>query len=137
MAYVTQITVPALPEYVAVVRLAATGILARMNFTAEQIEDIKIALSEACTNAVQYAYPKKKKGGCISVTLSQKPKALEICVKDTGCGFDPDNPPQRAIKDDDIHMGLGLVFMKSLMDDVSIVSKKKKGTTITLIKKVK
>jgi serine/threonine-protein kinase RsbW len=137
MDYVTEITVPAIPEYVAVVRLAATGILARMKFTAEQVEDIKIALSEACTNAVQYAYPKKKKDGTISVTLTQKNKSVEICVKDTGCGFDTENPPQRAIKDDDIHMGLGLVFMKSLMDEVTIVSKKNKGTTISLIKRVK
>ena len=42
-------TVPAKPEYVSVVRLAVSGVLSRMAFTAEEIEDVKVALSELST----------------------------------------------------------------------------------------
>ena len=134
---VSEIKVPALPDYVAVVRLAVGGIVSRMNFTADQIEDIKVAVSEACTNAVQYAYPKTKKDCFVDIKIIQHNKAIEIIVTDTGVGFDPDHPPRRKLHDEDIHMGLGLVFMRNLMEKVKISSRKNKGTTVSLFKKVK
>jgi serine/threonine-protein kinase RsbW len=131
-------TIPAKPEYVGVVRLAASGILSRMQFTAEEIEDVKVALSEACTNAIQYAYPTAaKKSAAVTITLEPKRKAIQITVADTGKGFDTKNPPSRKLHDNDIHMGLGLVFIKNLMDDVVVSSRKGKGTTIVMTKKVK
>jgi len=132
------LTVPAKPEYVGIVRLTASGILSRMRFTAEEIEDVKVALSEACTNAIQYAYtPSAKKNAVVTVTLERKPKSMCITVVDTGKGFDVENPPRRKLHDQDIHMGLGLVFMKNLMDSVTITSRKNKGTTVVMTKKIK
>ncbi|HEX6923454.1 MAG TPA: ATP-binding protein, partial [Bacillales bacterium] len=52
----TEMTVPAQPEYVGVVRLTASGVANRAGFTYDEIEDIKVAVSEACTNAVNHAY---------------------------------------------------------------------------------
>lgn len=137
MTDVLTMTIPAKPEYVGVVRLAASGILSRMQFTAEEIEDVKVALSEACTNAIQYAYPKSAKKAEVMITVAQKPKAIQITVADTGKGFDTKNPPSRQLHDKDIHMGLGLVFIKNLMDDVVVTSRKNKGTIVIMTKKVK
>ena len=48
-----------------VIRLTVSGIASRMGFTYESIEDLKIAASEAITNAVQHAYRKEENGEII------------------------------------------------------------------------
>ena len=48
--------VTAAAEYVELVRLALYGIASKMGFNFEEIEDMKVALSEACNNAVLHAY---------------------------------------------------------------------------------
>jgi serine/threonine-protein kinase RsbW len=137
MSLVTELRVPALPDYVGIVRLTISGILARMNFSAEEVEDVKVAVSEACTNAVQYAYQKSQKTNFIYIKVTQKPKAVEIIIEDNGTGFNPEKPIKQKIKDDDIHMGLGIVFMKNLMDELTISSKKNVGTKVTMVKYLK
>ena len=52
----------------------------------EEIEDIKIAISEACTNAVQYAYADNK--GDIDIMFNVYEDKLEILIEDKGRGFD-------------------------------------------------
>jgi serine/threonine-protein kinase RsbW len=49
--------IPSKPEYVRVVRLALTGIASRMEFSWEDVEDMKLAVSEACNNAILHAAP--------------------------------------------------------------------------------
>ena len=48
--------IPAKAEYVAIIRLTMAGVANRMGFAYDDIEDMKIAISEACTNIVQHAY---------------------------------------------------------------------------------
>ncbi len=55
-----EMKIPAKREYVGVIRLTLSGIASRMGFTYELIEDLKIAASEAITNAVQHAYRKEE-----------------------------------------------------------------------------
>ena len=133
-----EIKIPNQSEYVGVVRLAVAGIANRMNFTIEDIEDIKIAVSEACANAVKYAYPKDSLG-YIDVTCLPLKDKLDITIKDSGKGFDLKNPhksktEKKALKTP--NLGLGLVFMQSLMDKVDLSSSCNKGTIVHLIKKI-
>lgn len=51
-----EMKIPAKPEYVGIIRLTLSGVASRMGYVYEEIEDLKIAVSEACTNAVQHAY---------------------------------------------------------------------------------
>jgi serine/threonine-protein kinase RsbW len=136
-----ELSIPCMSEYVGVIRLTVSGIATRMNFSVEEIEDIKIAVSEACTNAVQYAYdtPQNER---IHLTFHLFPDKLSIVVKDTGKGFDIDalsHVPidERTLADIDENvprLGLGLTFIKNLMDDTQIVSVPGEGTTITMAK---
>jgi serine/threonine-protein kinase RsbW len=132
-----EIKIPAQTDYVGVIRLAVSGIAARLNFSVEQIEDIKVAVTEACANAVQYAYENEKEPELKHIDIICKPQAgkLEVIIKDYGIGFDPDNPPVPKEKVKHTHLGLGITFMKTLMDSVEITSKKNKGTVVKLIKK--
>jgi serine/threonine-protein kinase RsbW len=129
-----KLTIPSLSDYVGVVRLTASGIANRMKFTHEDIEDIKIAVSEACTNAVQYAYGDSP--GDIEIVFSIFEDKLEIKISDSGKGFDIEADVKT--KEDDpekIGLGLGIVFMRSLMDHVDYDTSMN-GTTVTLVKKV-
>ena len=130
------INIPSLSEYVGVVRLAVSGVATRMNFSIEEIEDIKIAVSEACTNAVQYAYEDPSQGK-IDVTCNIYEDKLEIIVEDFGKGFVPENKKKAVISENKLGLGLGITFIKSLMDESKIDSVKNQGTRVIMIKKLK
>lgn len=133
-----ELSIPSMSEFVGIIRLAVSGIATRMNFTIEEIEDIKIAVSEACTNSVQYAY--NQQDGRIDVVCQLYSDRLEIIVKDTGKGFDIEkallNPGKKDVPEDPdkLGLGLGLTFIKSLMDETSFSSEEGKGTTIKMVK---
>ena len=57
-----EIKIPAKAQYVGVARLTISGLASRLGFTYDDIEDLKIASSEAITNAVQHAYKEDEEG---------------------------------------------------------------------------
>lgn len=133
------ISIPALSEFVGVARLAISGVASRLNFSVEQIEDIKVAVTEACANAVQYAYGnngREHTDKTVDISCTTFNDRLEVSVRDSGLGFDPKNPPAPDKSDGHTHLGLGITFMRTLMDKADIESKKGKGTTVTLTKYV-
>lgn len=129
---------PASAEYVDIVRLNLYGIASKMGFTYEDIEDMKVAVSEACNNSVLYAYGQKD--GVVDVIFEVEESSLSITVKDEGESFDGlDKSNERMTLHDkelsDVQVGgLGFYLMQALMDDVSVVSEAGKGTVVTLKK---
>ena len=81
--FTVKLSLPAIDSYVAVARLTVSGIASRMNFSIEDIEDIKVAVSEACTNVVLYAY-KDGQDGAVEMNCTIYADQLEIEIKDTG-----------------------------------------------------
>lgn len=73
---------PASAEYVDIVRLNLYGIASKMGFTYEDIEDMKVAVSEACNNSVLYAYGQAD--GMVDVIFEVGSSVLSITVKDEG-----------------------------------------------------
>lgn len=135
--HVVKVEIPALSEYVAVIRLAISGVATRMHFNIEEIEDIKIAVSEACTNVVQHAYTDTETGN-INLTATLYPDRLDITIVDSGRGFDAQNPvsdKQDGSNGVNFGLGLGLTFIRSLMDSSEIISVPNKGTTVHMTKK--
>src|SRR5438093_8574891 len=49
------LTIPGRPEYVSVARLAILGVASRMRFSYDEVEDIRLAVGEACTTAIERA----------------------------------------------------------------------------------
>jgi serine/threonine-protein kinase RsbW len=129
------IQIPAQADFVGVVRLAVSGIASRMNFSIDEIEDIKVAVSEACTNAVQHAYGGG--AGTIDIAFTLHSEKLEVVVKDSGKGFDPANAvsaKQDGANDALFGLGLGLTFIRTLMDFSEIESIPGRGTVVRMIK---
>ena len=112
-------------------------------FSIEEIEDIKIAVSEACTNSVQYAFDQPENER-VFISFNLFKNKLEIIVKDNGKGFETTklekNPiEERKLEDIDENiprLGLGITFIKSLMDETTVTSEPGKGTTIQMAKHI-
>lgn len=128
-----KLSVPNKPEYVSVIRLTATGIANRMGFDIEDIEDIKVAISEACTNAITHGACKDEENFYIDFFTDEK--KLTISVYDNGRGCLTKNiktPNLGELKEG----GLGVFIIKSLMDDVEILPNNGRGTIIKMTKYV-
>ncbi|MEK3889616.1 anti-sigma B factor RsbW [Bacillus sp. FSL K6-3431] len=133
-----EMKIPAKAEYVGVIRLTLSGIASRMGFTYELIEDLKIATSEAVTNAVQHAY-KANEGGEIVVGFALYVERLEVMVSDSGKSFnlkktlEETGPYQENTRVEFLREGgLGLYLIESLMDEVKV--HQNEGVTVFMTK---
>ncbi|MBU5676285.1 ATP-binding protein [Alkaliphilus sp. MSJ-5] len=127
-----KLSVPSKPEYVGVIRLTLAAIASRIGFDIEKIEDMKVAVAEACTNAIIHGCHCKQ-GSNFNIDFVSTGEKLTISVYDDGEGCQLDN-----IEEPDLSKpkegGLGIFIIKSLMDDVEIESEKGKGMMIKMIK---
>lgn len=129
---------PASAEYVGLVRLTLSGILSRIGASYDDIEDSKIAVSEAVTNAVKHAYQDEVKGDVLVGYVIFEDK-VEVIVSDSGQSFDYEKTKAELgpyNEDENVDFiregGLGLFLIESLMDEVNI--KKDAGVTISMTK---
>lgn len=119
---------PAKADYVSVIRLGASGIANRMGFSYEDIEDLKIAVSEAASNVVNHAY---EEGGEMTIGFGIYPNRIEIMVADNGESFKLNDikadigPYDRSTEDIENlrEGGFGLFLINTLMDKVEINNK--------------
>lgn len=133
------LSLPASAEYVDIVRLNLYGIASKMGFSYEEIEDMKVAVSEACNNSVLYAYGQE--GGMVEVLFQVSQDSLTITVRDEGESFDNVSAvADRSLHDKDLSEvqigGLGFYLMEALMDEVSVTNQAGKGTEVTLMKRL-
>ncbi|WP_101773772.1 ATP-binding protein [Peptostreptococcus faecalis] len=116
------------PNFVSVIRLTTSGIASSMGFDLEEIEDIKVAISEACTNAIKHS-----KQDEFELTFYVYNDKLTMEVKDEGIGYDVKSVASPNLKEPKEN-GLGLFIIQSLMDDVEINSCEECGTIIRITK---
>ncbi|WP_019412969.1 anti-sigma B factor RsbW [Paenisporosarcina sp. TG20] len=135
-----EIRVPAKPQYVGVARLTISGLASRIGFTYDDIEDLKIASSEAITNAVQHAY-NEADGGEIVVGCALYPDKIEIMVADHGKSFNFEETKEKVgpyNEQQEVQFlregGLGLYLIETLMDEVKVHHQE--GVTVFMTKYV-
>ena len=116
------------PQYVSVVRLMTSGIANKIGFCLEDIEDIKVAVSEACTNAIKHSLDNR-----FSVEYTIFESGLTIQITDSGKGYDVDAVSKPNLEEPK-ESGLGLFIIQSLMDEVDIKSDIDHGTIIKMTK---
>ena len=133
------IQIPAHPRWVRTVRLAAAGVASGLNFSVEDIEDIKLAVAEACNNAILHAQsPDKTRVPMVTVTLVPSPDRLEIRVEDEGrIEAAPRKKARQSSGDALPEGGLGLLIIESLMDDVQHQTGLDLNTTLRMVKYVR
>ncbi len=137
-----EMRLPASAEYVSLIRLTLSGVFTRAGATYDDIEDAKIAVSEAVTNAVKHAYKGKEEKGYINVGFELEPDRIKIIVSDQGDSFNYQETKQNLgpyQENENIDFlregGLGLFLIESLMDEVTV--DKETGVTISMIKYIR
>lgn len=119
-----RLCLPAQPENVPLVRQALAGFADELGIDAARASDMKIALTEACTNAVMHAYGDRS--GPLEVTMEADDGRLVLAVRDRGHGMRPlpsesEGPP----------LGFGLALIASLSDEFGIVGGRR-GTEVRI-----
>ena len=116
-ASVVLLVIPAKPEYIALGRLALAGLLRPLAVEPELIADMKLALTEACSNSIRHAYAGGRKGE-VEIRYELADSGLAVEVSDEGGGFDPAHvQPAQGETDEG---GLGIAIIRALTDDLSI-----------------
>jgi serine/threonine-protein kinase RsbW len=107
-------TLPAIPSSVPIIRHELDRVLDQLNFPPKRAADIRLALTEACTNAVQHAYPDGSQPGHMVIAFDVSPEALSLSVRDSGRGIEAPSP----------HPGFGVGFqvIDALADSVTVTS---------------
>jgi serine/threonine-protein kinase RsbW len=126
-----KMTVPGKPEFVGTVRIAAAHMASLAGFDIEAIDDIKVAISEACTNIVCHSHENADFTYDVVIDLGEN--KLTITVKDTGVGFGVEEYVA-PVPGEERDSGLGIFIIKALMDEVDISSKLGAGTNIQMTK---
>lgn len=118
-----ELRIPRRPEYVRMARRTTCALAAQLDFTYDVIKDIELAVGEACTNAVRHV--ERARSEEILVRFTVESRRLVIEVIDYGQGFEPEEEGGE---------GLGLMVMRSVMDEVDIQCQADSGTCVRMVK---
>jgi serine/threonine-protein kinase RsbW len=117
---VVRLTIPAKAEYITLCRLALTGLARVRTLSDETLADLKLALTEACSNSVRHAYGSDEDGH-VEISYELGPDRLAIEVVDDGEGFDPDGDGE--VDGGELtEGGLGISIIRSIADEFELVS---------------
>lgn len=132
--YEVVMAVPARPDYVALVRVVlAAAASIDPDSRDDRIDDLRVAVSEAVTNAVE-AHELGETDSRVEIRCITRGNEVEVTVRDRGPGFDPDAVPVLPEADTPERLffegGLGLPLMRRLVDKTDITT----GDDGTLVK---
>ncbi|OAS17331.1 anti-sigma B factor RsbW [Paenibacillus oryzisoli] len=134
---VIRLHIPAAAEHLEIVRLSLYGVATKLGFSYEDIEDMKVAVSEACNNAILHANPGDT-GGHIDISYELSDDALRVKVKDNGTSYGASSESRQTgpftgtMPSELTSGGLGIYLMEALMDEVLVDTTS--GTEVTLVK---
>lgn len=120
-------------------RISVASFFSQLDPTVDEISDIKTAVSEAVTNSIVHGYSNEIGTIFIHAKIIDDNK-IYIRIRDKGCGIDDLDQamePMFTTCKTGERSGLGFTVMQSFMDRLRVTSKKGKGTTITLTKKLR
>jgi anti-sigma regulatory factor (Ser/Thr protein kinase) len=97
--------------------------------------DVQLAVDEACTNIIEYGYANE--GGMIDIACQRRGDEIIVVIKDRGKPFDPTSvqpPDLNASLEERKAGGLGIYFMKKLMDEVRYEFKEGKNVLTMVVR---
>jgi serine/threonine-protein kinase RsbW len=131
-----KLDIPARPEYVVLGRLALAGLLRSRGYSEDAVADLKLALTEACSNSVRHAYDDEDGQVHMVFTMHDDRVVIEIC--DDGAGFDVDEVdcPECATipglpKGEG---GMGISIIRAVVDGLDVRKQRDGGTSLVFTK---
>ena len=133
---VIELEIPARAEYVGLARLVVSSLASgRRSLPEERIDDLKLAVSEACTNAIE-AHHDVDVNERVIVRCAEAEDRLEVSIEDRGKGFDPETLPEHPPVTDperlNFERGLGIPLIRTLVDEVTF-EPSADGTAVRLV----
>jgi len=126
-----KMSIPGKPEYVGTIRIAIAHAISRLGYDIEAIDDIKVAVSEACTNIICHAH--EDPNFTYDVELEIEESKITVFISDSGIGFGMDEYVE-PVPGENRGSGLGIFIIRALMDEVEIQSELGSGTDIRMTK---
>ena len=117
-----ELTLPARAENVAVVRHAIGGLGEALDLDPQTLSDVKLAVTEACTNVVVHAYPDAE--GPMGLRASIDGRTLSLVVADRGRGIVP--------RPDSPGLGLGLPLIATLAESLELGTGRSEETEVRM-----
>jgi len=115
-AQAVRLTIPARAEYIGLTRLALIGLSRVRELSDDLLADLKLAITEACSNSVRHAYGDR--AGTVEIRYELRPDRLVVEVADDGPGFDPREAEVAA--DELSEGGLGIAIIRAIADEFEI-----------------
>jgi serine/threonine-protein kinase RsbW len=113
-----RLTIPAKAEYITLVRLALSGLSQSRELSDETLGDLKLAVTEACSNSIRHAYGDGREGS-VEVVYELHPDRLVVEVCDDGPGFSVPEPT--FVGEDGLNEGgLGIAIIRELADELEL-----------------
>lgn len=120
------------PDNVGLARVTVAALAGQARFSLHDLEEIKVAVSEAVSNAIIHGY-QGREDGWVDLDCELDAQGIRVTVEDSGIGIeDIDQAREPSYSVDPERMGLGFVFMDSFMHGLDVVSEPGVGTRITM-----
>ena len=115
---VVRLDFPAKPDYLLLARLALSGLARTLPLDEEEVADLKLAVTEACGNAVRHAYGDDD--GSVAVSYVVGPSALELIVEDRGSGISERDVLSAESGPEPLEGGMGMAIIHAVVDEVDV-----------------
>jgi serine/threonine-protein kinase RsbW len=113
VASTVSLVIPAKAEYLVFCRLILVGLAQARSIEAETLADMKLAVTEACSNSIRHAY--EDDNGTVSVRFTLEDDSIAIEVEDVGNGFEPQAARPFS---PNTESGMGLAIIEALTDEL-------------------
>ncbi|MDO8683322.1 MAG: ATP-binding protein [Armatimonadota bacterium] len=127
------ISIDSRPEYLPRLRTVIGCLAENMGMSTQEMQDTKLAITEACANAIRHGSPDGEQNAVV-IKLVTSSRGFVAEVTDQGAGFDADTLVPNTILEKP--GGLGIPLMRAMADRVEFL-RNAKGMTVRLLKKVK
>ena len=115
---VVRLTFPAKADYLLLARLTLSGIGRALPLDDEQLADLKLAVTEACGNAVRHAYGNGS--GPVDLAFVMRPDRLEMTVEDQGSGITAEQAAAEPVSEPLVESGMGLSIIRAVVDELDV-----------------
>ncbi len=130
------LVMPARSEYLILARLALAGIARSVPIGEEVLSDLKLAVTEACGNAVAHAY--RETAGTVEIRYVVDDGSIAIEVRDEGDREPPELPSGMPEVEDGLppESGMGLAIVQAIVDELEIEAVDDVGTVVRMRKRL-
>jgi serine/threonine-protein kinase RsbW len=120
---VVRLKFPAKADYLLLARLALAGVARSLPVGPELLADLKLAVTEACGNAVRHAYAERE--GSVGVAFVVAEDRLEMIVEDEGAGIELPveelvGEPVQEASPEPIDGGMGMAIIRAIVDELDV-----------------